>query len=97
MTNTTIKRSVFGMASLRYRSLPRRGVALALLCVCLLMLLAFLALAIDLGMLALAQTQINDAADAAAMAATRALNGDAANDNNYAAATPASQQVVASR
>lgn len=75
----------------------RRGVALVVLAVCLLVLMAFLALAIDLGMLALAQTQISDAADAAALAATRALNGDTANsnDNNYAAATPAAQTAVA--
>ena len=93
-----VAESVLFVLHLRQRSprRTRRGVALVVLAVCLLVLLAFLALAIDLGMLALAQTQISDAADAAALAATRALNGDTTSsaDNNYAAATPAAQAVV---
>jgi hypothetical protein len=44
-------------------------------------------LAIDMGLLTLAQTQVNDAADSAALAGARTLNGNAAN-YNYAAVTP---------
>ena len=62
---------------------------LPLIVVSLVALLTFVALAIDLGMLAVARTQCQDAADAAAMAGARALNGVSANNNNYAAATPA--------
>lgn len=70
-------------------SRPRAGAALVLLIVCLVPLLAFVALAVDIGLLAVARTQCQNAADAAAMAGTRALNGDATNNNNYAGATPA--------
>jgi Flp pilus assembly protein TadG len=97
---TMIAASILPIFPLRQRPArrSRRGVALVVLAVCLLVLLAFLALAIDLGMLALAQTQVSDAADAAALAAARALNGNTESDadNNYAAATPAAQAVVAS-
>ncbi len=51
-------------------------------------LFTFVALAIDLGMLAVARTQLQDAADLAAMAGARTLNGDTAADNNYALAEP---------
>ena len=40
----------------------RRGTVLVLLLLCLIPLIAFLALAIDLGMLAVAKTQTQDAA-----------------------------------
>ena len=59
-----------------------------LILVTLVTLLTFVAMAIDLGMLALARTQCQDAADAAAMAGARALNGNTSNNNNYANATP---------
>jgi len=51
-------------------------------------LFTFVALAIDLGMLAVARTQLQDAADVAAMAGARTLNGDTSADNNYANAAP---------
>jgi len=47
-----------------------------------------------LGMLAVARTQCQDAADSAAMAGARALNGSSSNNNNYAAATPAAVQAA---
>jgi Flp pilus assembly protein TadG len=70
---------------------PRRGASLVLVVVCLVPLVGFVALAIDLGMLAAARTQLTQATDAAAMAGTRALNGDTTNgnNNNYGAVTPA--------
>ena len=66
----------------------RRGAVLVLLLVSLITLLTFVALAIDLGMLAVARTQCQDAADAAAMAGARTLNGMTATNNNYSAAAP---------
>jgi Flp pilus assembly protein TadG len=72
----------------------RRGAVLVLVVVSLIALIACVALAIDLGLIMAARTQGVAAADAAAMAATRALNGDAANNNNYAGALPAAQQAV---
>ncbi|HVW37131.1 MAG TPA: pilus assembly protein TadG-related protein, partial [Pirellulales bacterium] len=72
---------------------PRRGAVLVLICLCLIPLIAFLALAIDLGMLAVARTQCQDAADLAALAGVRSLDGDTTNNNNnnYSAVTPTAQ------
>ena len=58
------------------RAQRRRGTALVLFVVCLIPLFAFVALAIDLGLVMFAQTQLSNAADAAALAGARALNGD---------------------
>jgi Flp pilus assembly protein TadG len=80
----------------RSRAGERRGTALVLVVVCLIPLIACMALAIDIGMLAMAQTQLNDAADAAAMAGARALNGNTATNNNYSAVTATAQQAVGS-
>src|SRR5262249_14203939 len=49
----------------------------------------FVALAIDLGVMAVARTQCQNAADTAAMAAARTLNGDPNTNNNMAAAAQA--------
>jgi hypothetical protein len=70
------------------RNHPRRGVALILLLAAVITLFAFVALAIDLGMLAVARTQLQDAVDVAAMAGARTLNGDMSANNNYASAAP---------
>ena len=78
----------------RSRAQQRRGTALVLIVVCLIPLIGFLALAIDIGMLALAQTQLHDAADAAAMAGARALDGNTATNNNYSSVTPTAQQAI---
>jgi Flp pilus assembly protein TadG len=51
-------------------------------------LFSFVALAVDLGMLAVARTQLQDAADLAAMAGARTLNGDSSANNNYANVQP---------
>jgi Flp pilus assembly protein TadG len=53
----------------------RRGAILPLVALSLIVLLAFMALAIDLGIMAVAQTQAQQAADLAALAAARTLNG----------------------
>lgn len=71
------------------QSSRRDGSILVMTVVCLIALVGFVALAIDLGMMAVARSQAQNAADSAAMAGVRALNGDVANNNNYTAATPA--------
>ena len=50
------------------RRRERRGVVLVLCVVSLTMIIAFMALSVDLGMLALARTQCQNASDVAAMA-----------------------------
>ncbi|VTS01068.1 Uncharacterized protein OS=Singulisphaera acidiphila (strain ATCC BAA-1392 / DSM 18658 / VKM B-2454 / MOB10) GN=Sinac_7493 PE=4 SV=1: Tad: Tad_C [Gemmata massiliana] len=52
----------------------RRGSILPMLGVCLIGLFGFVALAVDLGMLAVARTQSQNAADVAALVGTRTLN-----------------------
>ena len=64
----------------------RGGAVLVLLLVSLVTLLTFVALAVDLGMLAVARTQLQDAADAGAMAGARTLNGSTG--NNYSNSAP---------
>ena len=76
------------------RSKRQSGVVLVLVLVTLITLMTFVALAVDLGMLAVARTQCQDAADSAAMAGARALNGNSSNNNNYANATPAALQAA---
>jgi Flp pilus assembly protein TadG len=51
-------------------------------------MMGFVALAIDLGMVALARTQCQAAADAAAMAGARSLNGDPEGGYNVSAVQP---------
>jgi Flp pilus assembly protein TadG len=55
---------------------------LPLVTISLVALLGFVALAVDLGVIALARNQCQNAADAAAMAGARALNGNSAISNN---------------
>jgi Flp pilus assembly protein TadG len=73
----------------------RNGHVLTLTALFLLPVMAFLALSIDVGLLTLARTQCQDAADVAALAGVRTLNGSAQN-TNYSAVTPAVQQAVTS-
>ena len=54
----------------------RRGTVVPLLALTIVALVGFLALAIDLGMLAIAKTQAQNAADLAALTAARTLNGN---------------------
>lgn len=83
-------------ARFRRRYDRRRGATLVMFVIFLIPIIAFLALAIDLGLLATARTQISDAADAAAMAGARALNGNTTNsaNNNYSNVLPTAQTVV---
>ncbi|HWA98486.1 MAG TPA: pilus assembly protein TadG-related protein, partial [Pirellulales bacterium] len=75
----------------------RAGAVMVLVAVCLVPLLACVALAIDLGLLMAARTQVACAADLAAMAGCRALNGITAtsSNNNYSSVLPTAQTAIA--
>jgi Flp pilus assembly protein TadG len=57
-------------------------------------LLMFVALAIDLGLLAIAKTQAQNAADLAALTAMRSVDGDASSNYNQGTATGNAQNVL---
>jgi Flp pilus assembly protein TadG len=76
------------------RSGCRRGTIVALLALTLVGLLGFLALAIDLGTIAIAKTQAQNAADVAALTAARTLNGDPTTTYNQSAATTNAQSIL---
>ncbi|MGE3804065.1 MAG: pilus assembly protein TadG-related protein [Gemmataceae bacterium] len=79
------------MNSMSRRQAQRRGVIVPMVALGLIGLLGCVALAIDIGMMATARTQSQAAADAAAMAGARTLNGDVANNNNEASVLPTAQ------
>ena len=58
----------------------RAGTVLPLVVICLVGLMAFLALGIDIGMMAVARTQAQAAADISALAGARTLNGQPGNN-----------------
>src|SRR5437868_612907 len=62
----------------------RRGVILPYVAVSAVALCAFIALAIDLGMIMVAKTQAQNAADAAAFAGARSLTGGASANTTQA-------------
>jgi Flp pilus assembly protein TadG len=72
----------------------RRGTIVCLLAVTMVLLIGFLGLAIDLGMLATAKTQVQNAADLAALTAARTLNGNSTNNYNQTAATTNGQNIL---
>jgi Flp pilus assembly protein TadG len=59
----------------RFRKNRRHGAVLPLVVVCMAALMGMLALSIDVGVIAVARSQAQNAADAAAMAAARTING----------------------
>ncbi len=71
----------------------RRGAVLPLFALALVALIGFLALAIDIGIIAVAETQSQSAADNAALAGARALTG--ATGGNTSNATTTAQQAAA--
>ena len=75
------------------RTSARRGVVLPYVAISMVALLGFIALAIDLGMVMVAKTQTQNAADAAAFAAARTLSGGA--NPNTSQATANGQAVAA--
>ncbi len=76
------------------RPARRPGTILPVFAICLVVLVGFLALGIDVGMMALARTQAQNAADCAALAAARTLSGDPATNNNVANCDPAARRMV---
>lgn len=72
----------------------RHGAITALMAILIVALVAFLALAIDIGMIAIARTQVQNAADLAALTAARSLNGDKTTTYNNAGATTNAQNVL---
>jgi len=64
----------------------RPAAVLPLVTICLVGLFGFIALAIDIGMMAVARTQSQSAADAAALAGARTLNGKSGNNRTNAEA-----------
>src|SRR6185312_11063434 len=72
---------------------PRRGTVLPMLAVSLIGLFSFVGLAIDLGLLALARTNCQNAADIAALAGTRQLNNNVTDTNRTAALAQAKSAV----
>ena len=68
------------------QSTRRSGAVLPLVTICLVGLMAFVALAIDVGMMAVARTQAQAAADIAALAGARTLDGTPSNNRPAAEA-----------
>ncbi len=76
------------------RSACRRGSVLPLLATTLVALVGFLALAIDIGMVAIAKSQAQNAADLAALTAARTLVGDSTVNYNQTTATTNAQNIA---
>jgi Flp pilus assembly protein TadG len=76
------------------RSACRRGTIIPLLAVSLTALVGFLALGIDLGMLVIAKAQAQNAADLAALTASRTLTGDSTSNYNQGPATTNAQNIL---
>ena len=71
-----------------------RGTALPMIALAMVALTGFLALAIDVGMLAIAKTQTQQAADLAALTAARTVNGNSTNNYNVTTATTNARNVL---
>jgi hypothetical protein len=77
-----------------YGTSTRRGIMLPALAITIVAMVGFLALAIDLGMLAVAKTQAQNAADLSSLAAARTLNGNSSNNYNQSSATTNAQNLL---
>ena len=73
----------------------RRGAVLPVVTVCLVGLMGFVALAIDIGVMVVARTQSQNAADIAALAGARTLDGKTSS-NNVAAAIAEAKEAATS-
>ena len=71
---------------LHHKQNIRRGSVLPLVAMCTVGIIGMVAMAIDIGMIAIARNQCQNAADAAAMAGARTINGDATGNYNLATA-----------
>ena len=68
----------------RPRTARRPASVLPLVALCIMAMVGFVALAVDVGVIAATRTQCQNAADAAAMAGARTINGDASTTYNVA-------------
>src|SRR5438874_246548 len=68
---------------LQLRTARRRGAVLPLVAICTIAMMGMVALAIDIGMIAVARTQCQNAADSAAMAGARTINGNSVGNYGY--------------
>src|SRR6476620_5518306 len=75
----------------RRHTTPRRGTIVPLIAITIVVLLGFVALAIDVGLMAMARTQAQNAADCASLTGARTLTGDPLTNNNFAACEPATR------
>lgn len=73
---------------LHLRTSKRPGTIVPLLAVTIVAVFALVALAVDIGLMALARTHCQNAADVGATSGVRVLTGDASTNNNYAQAAP---------
>lgn len=74
------------MRNINRNATHRPAAVLPLVTICLVGLFGFVALAIDIGMMAVARTQSQSAADSAALAGARTLNGKSGNNKTNAEA-----------
>jgi Flp pilus assembly protein TadG len=72
----------------------RRGTVLPLLAITLVALLGFVALAIDIGLMAMARTQCQNAADCAALTGARTLSGNQSANDNFANCEPNTRAAI---
>jgi Flp pilus assembly protein TadG len=79
---------------LKPKTQRRTGAIVPLVAVSLIAMMGMMALAIDLGMMAIARNQCQGIADASALAAARALNGDPSTNNNSAGALAAGNAIA---
>src|SRR5437762_11667299 len=68
------------------RPARRTGAAMILMILCIVGLFGLLALAIEIGVVAVARSQAQNAADSSAMMGARSINGDSADNYNLALA-----------
>lgn len=72
----------------------RTGAVLPMVAFCMMAVLGLVALAIDIGLIAIARNQCQNAADVAALAGARIINGDVDNNYNFNAIAEASIQAA---
>lgn len=75
------------MTIINLKSKTRKAAILPMLAISMVALVGLIALAVDIGILAQTKSQLQSAADAAALSGSRGLTGDTKTDNNKAAVT----------
>ncbi|MEN9673873.1 MAG: hypothetical protein RL553_2138, partial [Planctomycetota bacterium] len=75
------------MTKIKFINKARKAAILPMLAISMVALIGIIALAVDIGILAQTKSQLQSAADAAALSGSRGLTGDTGTDNNRAAVT----------